>query len=939
MKKLLLAFIICLFCVSQAWGITKIIDLPLATDLLDDKSTLAAGEIKRVSAATYIHDGVLYTADGDSTPFSHSSVEDETGATEMRGSFVDGQAWFHDAGGLVAVYAGTGNLLKIDDGIGKLGYGFLGEVGTGEALGAESLDDPGLTDAAEWNDTDGNITQNAGAGTVTWDGAGAGAFFTVDGAGQFTVGKLYKIVVVVDVQTAGNLYMVNTNYAFQSASAALWTAAATYTLYKVCTNDLGFALYGNSVCDAVVSNISIKQVTEPNANAVHIYKEHGLLNEGWNAIDTGIDYNVDTAWDFDVYVNLMSSTGGTAEARFEDGWLLVEPEGTNLIPYSEDFSQWTASEVTLDTSQADPMGATGATGLAASGVAGNHYVYIKPTIADNANNTFSIFTKAGAKDWISLSLGVKSGSWPFCYFQLTGDGATGTNNTTKENIERLGNTDWYRCRITHNVGAGATATNVYIYSAEADNDKSFTGDGSTIDTYVYGAQVEQTLFLTSYIPTNGIPVTRTTEAGNAADNGYSWTITQPLKNILDDAEPVGSPTDSEGTLVFDVKWGCDESDIAAGNNGLIVSMDAYFSLAYFSNATFFTFDSTDSSGLVHPAFSSGDIIAYASRWGDVDSSANKLSAGLREADGTWSFDATPADYDGNFTLGTDLRLSFPNLYPIHIRNIEFWDDAFEKVKTVISGAGATHSYDIVDTTSSGHFDALQVTASGHTFKNYTIVSPYGIGLDADESVTVINSIIKGTGKDVDVANLMTITANNVNTVNHANATDSIGDGTYTATNCQFAQDPLFVDEAGQDFNLQSTSPCINRGTETGLGNQTDYDGSDLFGAVDMGGEEYQQAENALWFHNVSGNDSNTSITSSVPLETFSHLSDLGLADGCTIYLHNGAEWPDDFDAPSPGFSGGEIVLKPYGGDGPAILTGTTLTFGEEYWTLEKIILR
>ena len=152
-------------------------------------------------------------------------------------------------------------------------------------------------------------------------------------------------------------------------------------------------------------------------------------------------------------------------------------------------------------------------------------------------------------------------------------------------------------------------------------------------------------------------------------------------------------------------------------------------------------------------------------------------------------------------------------------------------------------------------------------------------------------------------------------------------------------DPLFTNAAGGDFTLTSTSPCINRGTEVGMGNLTDYDGNNLLGAVDIGALEYQQAENALWFNNVTGNDSNTSISSSVPLLSFSHLSGLGLADGCIIYLYNGAEWPDNFSAPSPGFSGGEITLKPYGGDGPAILTGTTINFNKEYWILEKIIIK
>lgn len=231
-----------------------------------------------------------------------TSLEDETGATEMRGSFVDGQAWFHDAGGLIAVYADTGNLLTVDDGSGNKAVGYIGEVGTGEALSAERLDDPTLSNAAEWDSSDANVTHDDVAGTVTWDSLGAGNFLTIDS--PFTIGKLYKIVVVVDSQTTGNLYVSVGLGSFRGVNPIYWTAAGTYTIYRLCTNNNTFNLYGNATCDAVVSNISVKEVTEPNANAVHIYKEHGLLNEGWNTIDTGIDYNAGAAWDFDVYVNL-----------------------------------------------------------------------------------------------------------------------------------------------------------------------------------------------------------------------------------------------------------------------------------------------------------------------------------------------------------------------------------------------------------------------------------------------------------------------------------------------------------------------------------------------------------------------------------------------------------------------------------------------------------
>lgn len=634
MKKIFLTVLICLTLVASAYA-GMVEEIPLKDDLIG-KRILGAGEIERVSGATYIHEGVLATADGDDSPFSHTSVENETGATEMRGSFVDGQAWFHDAGGLIAVYADTGNLLKLDDGAGTdYAYGFIGEVGTGEVATALTNNVTGITKA------------NPGVVSSIAHGLVVGDLVFFDSLNEMTeLNDAYQTVTVLD-------------------------SANTFSIGD--TSDYDAETTGGACAH---------EVTEPAAEAVHIYKEYTLTTEGWNSIDTSIDFNAAASWDFDIYTNLLTATGSTAQSTFEDGWLSFEPEGTNIILYSEDFSQWSASEATLDTSEADPRGGTGATGLVASVVAGTHYVFASPTLKDNANVTFSVFAKAGAQDWIRLMYNTKANAFVSCYFELAGSGATGTNTTTKESIERLGTTDWYRCRVTHNIGAGATAPKLYINSAEADNDASFSGDAATIDTYIYGADAKQDLFLTSYVPTNGIPVVRTTEAGSAADNGYSWTIVAhtPLDAIFDDAVPPAAATDSQGTLTFEVKWGCDESDIAA-SAGLITVRNSYGSIAYFTGSAFATSDGALFSTINHPAFSAGDIIHYVVRWGNVDGTDNKLSVGYSDdAGATWNFDATPADYDGAFTVGSDLRIGYDSLYPFHIRNIKFYDVAYSQAQ-------------------------------------------------------------------------------------------------------------------------------------------------------------------------------------------------------------------------------------------------------------------
>lgn len=247
-----------------------------------------------------------------------ASLEDETGATSMRGSFVDGQAWFHDAGGLIAAYADTGNLLKINDGSGNRGYGFIGEVGTGEALGAELLTNGNMETADPPSSWDGTNSTLDGVADERTGGAGVQSLeVTATANGGFgsqllvTVsGKLYKVDFWHKITAGDSCYV----YIAETTGWTILKTSATYTnvawenhsLYFTAeTSESRISLVSKTSGDIVYyDDVSIKEVTEPNANAVHIYKEHSLTTEGWRSLDSGIDYNVGASWDFDIYFNM-----------------------------------------------------------------------------------------------------------------------------------------------------------------------------------------------------------------------------------------------------------------------------------------------------------------------------------------------------------------------------------------------------------------------------------------------------------------------------------------------------------------------------------------------------------------------------------------------------------------------------------------------------------
>ena len=205
--------------------------------------------------------------------------------------------------------------------------------------------------------------------------------------------------------------------------------------------------------------------------------------------------------------------------------LLLEPASTNLITYSEDFSNaaWTKEGTSIVSNTIiSPNGTLNADKLVEDTSTGLHRTYSTLiTTAQNNDYTSSVFAKKGGRNIFGIQK--SSGAQTFVWFNLD----TGTIELQEADIvgkiESLPN-GWYKCSATWD-SSSSTSDRVFIQLAKSTSNTSYTGDG-TSGIYIWGAQFEQQSYATSYIPTTGASQTRAAETCNDAGTAATFNSTE-----------------------------------------------------------------------------------------------------------------------------------------------------------------------------------------------------------------------------------------------------------------------------------------------------------------------------------------------------------------------------------------------------------------------------
>ena len=389
-----------------------------------------------------------------------------------------------------------------------------------------------------------------------------------------TNGKTYKVIYTVSNYSAGSVRFRFTGVANVNGTSR--SANGTYTEYITATSNNSVFRFAASTFTGSIDNVSVKQVdpndrwtlgtgwsiedgvaTSTTSGSSSYLTQSGILTSSntykitftvSNYVSGTVKATVsgqegDSITANGTYTEILTTTGtdfsiksqgGTFNGSIDNvsvkdvtfstdvdlarinydgnganGHWLLEPTSTNIIPYSEDFSEWALDDVTVvNNATTSPNGDTSASLIIGNTNASRHNV-VKTGLSNTVTASYSLFAKA--KELRYLQIASVNSTNQIANFDLL-NGTIGTVGAGFSDVvlEEYPN-DWYKISLVSLNKYNSFYISL-VSSTTASWLESWTMSNSTDGLYIWGAQLEELSFATSYIPTlTGSTVTRATE--------------------------------------------------------------------------------------------------------------------------------------------------------------------------------------------------------------------------------------------------------------------------------------------------------------------------------------------------------------------------------------------------------------------------------------------
>lgn len=286
---------------------------------------------------------------------------------------------------------------------------------------------------------------------------------------------------------------------------------------------------------------------------------------GWSYTRSGTAYDLAGTTSFAANTPRRTSAG-----------LLVEAGATNLLLQSQTFdnASWGKSNVTItaDAATAPDGTVTADAYINTSGNLSRDINQSAISISTATVYTLSVFIRynsAGGLPWVELTTTDPTARRTWFNVQT---GAAGTLGHTSSSITNFGN-GWYRCSVTWTTAA--TSMQFFLSSRPADNNPgTATGDGTTPQFFIWGAQLETGSTASSYIPTTTASASRGADA--ASVTGIGGLTGGGQVSLIG----VGSPNGSNNTFCA-----LNNAGSYGAPQGLLLNRGSTSNVAFGGNAT------------------------------------------------------------------------------------------------------------------------------------------------------------------------------------------------------------------------------------------------------------------------------------------------------------------------------------------------------------------